>query len=154
MRESVRPTLPRQKYLHESRHQHAINRIRGQKGRFVNLAADENESTDADSFSSASSSSSPARVHRRMAHRSEQEDHGSMNADTHPFTRMIRRGQAAGTPVHARSPLASDASSVPYVAPTPAHNAFNNAPIIEATPVDNDSFLSTRSTRPASPGKS
>eukprot|EP00325_Prymnesiales_sp_UTEX-LB-985_P033066 CAMPEP_0174739768 /NCGR_PEP_ID=MMETSP1094-20130205/72154_1 /TAXON_ID=156173 /ORGANISM="Chrysochromulina brevifilum, Strain UTEX LB 985" /LENGTH=265 /DNA_ID=CAMNT_0015943359 /DNA_START=58 /DNA_END=855 /DNA_ORIENTATION=+ len=41
VRETIRPTAPRQKYLHESRHNHAINRVRGNKGRFVNLVGDE-----------------------------------------------------------------------------------------------------------------
>ena len=40
MRQRLRPNLPRQKYLHESRHLHAVKRVRGHKGRFVNLSSD------------------------------------------------------------------------------------------------------------------
>jgi len=42
-RQAIRPTVPRKKYLHESRHKHALNRVRGQKGRFVNHMTTDSE---------------------------------------------------------------------------------------------------------------
>jgi hypothetical protein len=51
-RELRRPNEPHRKYLHESRHRHAVNRVRGNQGRFSN--ADNCQPTcDADHLSSA-----------------------------------------------------------------------------------------------------